>query len=716
MNNATDRRRFLAQASSVLAASGLSGLVQRAHAVAPSQRHGDLRDVQHIVVLTQENRAFDHYFGALNGVRGFADPFPVPLPEGRTVWQQPARDDPTRRLLPFRLDTHARFELMRVEGTPHRWPDAQQAWDHGRMGHWPAHKENHSLAWFAPSDLPFYTALADAFTLCDAYHCSFQGGTWPNRLYMWTGTHDPQGQGGGPALYNEFEDFGRADSSAGYRWTTYAERLEAAGVSWQVYQDVADNFGDNPLAGFKTIRDAFHQRAGHAPRLRERAATTRALDALRADVLAARLPQVSWVVAPVADSEHPWQSSPAQGADYTARVLEALLADPAVWSRTVLLVNYDENDGYFDHLPPPAPPSVLSWHREPAQRRLAGHSRVSTEGEYHERLAPERREGSELPWLHRPYGLGPRVPMLVVSPWSRGGWVCSELFDHTSVLRLMERRFGVACPEISSWRRAVCGDLTSAFDFASPQPSVSTLKLPETRPLAARARALPGTTVPKPPPTPTPPVQAAGPRPARALPYALEARCDSQREALVLDLHNRGRAAAIIHVYDRLRLHELPRRYTLAPGEHYRDRWPARADDRYDLWLLGPNGWHRHFCGVFRARWPRVQLAFDRLGTPTLALVNPLARAATFSVMAATYGERKARELSVPARKAERLALPRAEHHWYDWRVTWSEQPDTSWRFAGHFEDGRPSITDPAIHGAAVLSADAPRPDAALRV
>ncbi|MBL8308447.1 MAG: phospholipase C, phosphocholine-specific [Rubrivivax sp.] len=703
----TKRRRFLAGAGAA-ALGGLAGVVQRAHAVAPASRHGDLRDIEHIVLLTQENRAFDHYFGALPGVRGFADPFPVPLPGGRTVWQQPAKDAASRRsVAPFRIDTRERFALMRVEGTPHRWPDAQQAWDHGRMAHWPASKEDHSMAFFGPADLPFHVALADAFTLCDAYHCSFQGGTWPNRLFMWTGTNDPHGTGGGPALYNEFEDFGKPEDTTGYRWTTYAERLQAAGVSWQVYQDVADNFGDNPLAGFRVFRDAFHRRPGHDPALRERAATTRALDALRADVVARRLPAVSWVVAPVADSEHPWKSSPAQGADYTARVLDALLADEEVWSRTVLLVNYDENDGYFDHVPPPAPPSLL-----PGAPRPAGESGVSTEGEMHRRLAPEHPEPAENAWLQRPYGLGPRVPMFVVSPFSRGGHVCSEVFDHTSTLRLLEKRFGVACPEISAWRRAVCGDLTSAFDFkrgAAPPP-----RLPSIAQEAARARALPGTTRPVPPAQPVPPVQPPGARPARALPYALQASCSVGARELTLNLDNRGRTGAVIHVYDRLNLAAAPRRYTAAVGQTLQDRWPLTAEGRHDLWLLGPNGWHRHFAGRGAAAQADVQLETTPEGL-VLRLDNPDRGEARFSLAAVTYADPAPRVVVLPPRSAQRLVLPLPVHRWYDWRVTRADDPAFVRRFAGHVENGEASITDPAMHGPALFTPDAPRPKAIVK-
>jgi phospholipase C len=162
--------------------------------------------------------------------------------------------------------------------------------------------------------------------------------------------------------------------------------------------------------------------------------STRALDALRADVLANRLPQISWVVSTAEGSEHPGPSSPAQGAAYTARVIEALTANPEVWARTVLFINFDENDGFFDHAPPPAPPSA-----DPdLPGGFAGASTVSTQGEYHRLRAPGA-EGDDLNLRGRPYGLGPRVPMYVLSPWSRGGRVHSEVSDHTSVIRFMER-------------------------------------------------------------------------------------------------------------------------------------------------------------------------------------------------------------------------------------------------------------------------------------
>ena len=172
---------------------------------------------------------------------------------------------------------------------------------------------------------------------------------------------------------------------------TYAERLEDAGVSWQVYQnEEVEFYALNSLLGFKSFRDAnaasmpsCRRRARRASRrCTRRASSTRDLDLLKADVLAGTLPQVSWICATSSGSEHPSASSPAQGAAYIAKVLDALTANPDVWSKTVLIVNFDENDGFFDHVAPPAPPSYVTWNADPAQAQLAGASTVDASDEY----------------------------------------------------------------------------------------------------------------------------------------------------------------------------------------------------------------------------------------------------------------------------------------------------------------------------------------------
>jgi len=690
-------RRRLLQAGVAASLAPLLPSIARAAAIAPAAQTRSLQDLQHIVVLMQENRSFDHYFGTLPGVRGFGDRFVAPAAplaggnSARSLWLQPDASG-QRAIAPFPLDTAAHFGYMRVEGTPHTWPDAQRAWDHGRMGHWPMAKQNHAMGYFQRADLPFQFALAEAFTICDAYHCAMQAGTNPNRVFLWTGHNDAFARAGGPVIANSHDNFpehgGHPDS---YRWASYVERLQQAGVSWQIYQDMADNFTDNPLAGFETFRQAYRAAPGHDAALRQRGVSTRGLAQLRQDAIEGRLPQVSFIIADAAGSEHPGPSSPAQGAAYTARVLDALTADPEVWSRTALLLMFDENDGFFDHVPPPAPPSAQpggGW---------AGASSVSTEGEYHQHPAPGDEKYDEAGLRGRPYGLGPRVPLYVISPWSRGGWVDSQVYDHTSVLRLIERRFGVAAPDISPWRRAVCGDLANAFDFAQRDTRPFVRGLPDVSATAARAAALPGRTVPALPEGLQAARQEAGTRPSRALPYRPHAQVQAvAADGVALHLACEG-AASVLHVYDRLQLAALPRRYTVLPGAPLQDRWALDAQGRYDLWLLGPNGFHRHFRGVAGA--PVLQAQVDPVeGQLRLQLRNAGSTAQSIRVRAGAYaGHMPEQTLMLAAGAQTTLAWDAAPTSgWYDLHVV---AGDSELRLAGRAEDGRPGTSDPAMDG-----------------
>ena len=711
-----NRRDFLRSVASATGAGiGVTlfpPAIQRALAIEPNRSSGTIRDVEHVVILMQENRSFDHYFGTLRGVRGYGDRFPIPVPDSpgitsKTVWYQPGNPATGPAVVaPFHLDTAQAFEVMRVEGTPHNWPDAQHAWADGKLNEWPRFKNNHALGYFTAADIPFQFAMAEAFTLCDAYHCSFQGGTNPNRLFLWTGTNDGLQNGGGPAIDNRFDNV-EFEPAGGYTWLTYCERLEAAGISWQIYQNMDDNFTDNPVAGFRSFRDAYARLPGSSDVLRERGLATRDLDLLEQDVLNGTLPQVSWIVATAEGSEHPGPSSPAQGADYTARVLDALTKNPDVWSKTVLLVNFDENDGFFDHVPPPAAPSFVDAERS----ALAGESTADTTGEYHYYLAPDvDAEGEALQF--KPYGLGPRVPLYVLSPWSKGGWVDSEVFDHTSVIRFLEQRFGVTEPNISAWRRAVCGDLTSAFDFRRADDTDLTSRLPETTALADRARALPGRTTPPTPELPQLPAQDTGVRPSRALPYALGVNATAQTgaSALRLDFINDGQAGACFHVYDRLHLERAPRRYTVEAGLRLNGLWALDADlGAYDLWVLGANGFHRHFTGSVaasagrRAARPEIEVCYDRAhGDVILTLLNAGTAGCTFQIGANAYSDEHDSVRVGPSSKAERTFSLRRSAHWYDFSVRVDEVPDFVRRFAGRVETGRHSFSDPALGGPAL--------------
>ena len=697
-----DRRSLLLSATAGMA---LPPSIAKAMTIDANVRTGTLADVEHVVIFMQENRSFDHYFGEMNGVRGFADRFPIPVPDapgltGKTNWTQ--RDDKAKStpplISPFVLDTADNFKLMRVAGTPHYWMDAQEAWNEGRMNRWPEFKQAHAMGHYRRSDIPFQYALADAFTVCDAYHCSVQTGTNTNRLFLWTGTNDGLGTHGGPSISNSHEDVPeRGGAKESYTWTAYVQRLQAAGISWRLYQDMADNFTDNPLAGFKAFRDANAGLPGSDPVLKELAMSTRTLDGFAEDVLNGKLPKVSYIIAPAKDSEHPGPSSPAQGADYTARVINALTADPKVWAKTVLLLMYDENDGFFDHAPPPAPPS-----RDPANpEALLGASTVDTASEYHLVRNPTEAKYERDHLMGRPYGLGPRVPMFIISPWSRGGWVNSQVFDHTSVIRFLEERFGVMEPNISPWRRAVCGDLTTAFNFKSPNDAAFASKLPETGTDAAKAKALLAWALPKTPASPTAPVQAAGLRPSRALPYALEVKDSVKDGALHLSLNNNGKAGAVFHVYDRLRLDLPPRRYTVEAGKSLADQWPAGA---HDLWVLGPNGFHRHYVGTASASDAAVSTRAEAKGPVlTVTVTNPGTAALSLAITANEYGLKPV-NLTVPAKGTAKAQWTlRSSAGWYDLSVTNPMAPGYHRRLAGRIETGKDSFSDPAMEGPALM-------------
>ena len=428
-------RRTLIAGATALTGAATAGVLplslRRAlAATAGQQASGKFTDIKHIVILMQENRSFDHYYGAMPGVRGFSDPTAIKLGSGRSVFHQPDPSHAQGYLLPFHYDTK-KTSAQATPGTDHSWPTQHQAWNHGKMDSWIAAKGEFTMGYFTRDDIPFHWALADAFTICDNYHCSVFGPTNPNRLYMWTGMIDPRGQHGGPVIDNT-----PGAGNVILTWKTYPERLQAAGISWQVYQE-EDNFDDNALAWFKQFGHAGSRSPLHQRGMRKLPAGSFEDDA-RHD----RLPQVSWLVAPTAQSEHP-DFFPAAGAEYIAQKLDAIASNPAVWAKTAFILCYDENDGLFDHVVPPTP----------------------------KRGTPDEFVIGE------PIGLGFRTPTTIISPWTAGGFVCSDVFDHSSLIRFIEARFGVGEPNISAWRRRTCGDLTTAFRFAagpSSYPSTNT--------------------------------------------------------------------------------------------------------------------------------------------------------------------------------------------------------------------------------------------------
>ncbi|MER5503556.1 MULTISPECIES: phosphocholine-specific phospholipase C [unclassified Streptomyces] len=678
-----DRRRFLQIAGAATGFAALSGSIDRAAAIPAARRSGTVQDIEHIVVLMQENRSFDHYFGSMKGVRGFGDPRPVTLPSGKPVWHQTSFGKET---LPYRPDAE-NLGMQFIAGLDHDWAGGHSAFNNGKYDNWIPAKGTGTMAYLTREDIPFHYALADRFTVCDDYHCSFIGATDPNRYYMLSGHVGNDGTGGGPVLGNQ---------EAGYGWTTYAERLEKAGVSWKVYQDIGDgldaaggwgwindayrgNYGDNSLLYFNNYRNA---KPGDPLYEKARTGTNAKagdgyFDILEADVRAGKLPQISWIAAPEAFSEHPnWPAN--YGAWYISHVLDALTSNPDVWSRTALFITYDENDGYFDHVVPPYPPASANQ----------GLSTVDT--------ALDHYKGS-IGYAAGPYGLGQRVPMIVVSPWSTGGYVCSETFDHTSILRFMEKRFGVAETNISPWRRAICGDLTSAFDFSLRVTDPA--DLPDTAGYAPPDRDRHNSYVPKPPAQGVLPRQEAGARPSRPLAYEpyVDGAADLSTGKYRLTFGAGDRAGAAFQVRSQKRT-DGPWTYTAAAGKPVSDSWNSvYSGGGYDLTVHGPNGFLRTFRGNNKAAEPEVTARHDgATGGLRFVLTNPSAADAHLTVTNAYGG--KPLNLTVRAgATVEQSVDLRATKRWYDLTVVVEGNAGYLRRLAGHVENGQAGTSDPGI-------------------
>jgi phospholipase C len=685
--------------------------IRRALAMPASVETGTIKDIKHIVILMQENRSFNHYFGTLRGVRGFGDRFPIPLESGKSVWYQ---SDGTREIPPYHLDSSKTNALL-VPDNPHSFSDMQAAWNQGKYGQWPLYKSEFSMGYYTRADIPFQFALADAFTICDAYHCSVTTGTDPNRIMFFSGSNF------NPELRKAGIDCTDADSEpnnlrcwitgampapgytfkgSAFRWPTLPDLLEKAGVSWRIYQNPNDNWTGAMHGGlaFESFRNA--TMPSGSP-LYSNGMSHFSLEDLRTDVVNGTLPAVSWILPSAAQSEHPAaSSSPFAGGHFTAQVMEAITADPKSWSKTAFFLTYDENDGFFDHVPAPAVPSYN------ADGSLAGKSTLPLAGQYfsdpkRQYLDPRDTISGNV----RPWGLGPRVPMYVISPWSRGGWVNSQVFDHTSIGLFLEQRFGINVDSISPWHRAVCGDLTSAFNFASPneQAFPSLPNMSNYASVDAEQETLPPAL---PPTTPQNLVQEPGTRYSRALPYELHTSARVGNDGLVsLLFSNTGAQGAVFHVYDKLHLDRIPRRYTVEAGMTLSDNWDVNATDagNYALWVYGPNGYIRVFGGdatpataggaQFR---PEIQVCYSPCSSLIyLKVQNTAAVAGAVTVTANAYVQGGPWILDFGAERARMLSWNlSASGGWYDFSVTAAE---LTRRFAGRMETGQNTISDPVM-------------------
>ena len=805
------RRDFFRQTAALTGGAKILGTllasIERASAIPPPPNSSFL-DAEHIVILMQENRSFDHAFGTLRGVRGFGDPRAVTLPNQNPVWLQTNAAGKT--YAPFWLD-FKNTKATWLGSLPHSWPDQTDARNHGNHDRWLDTKASHrkdcagmpfTMGYYDRADIPFYYALADAFTICDQNFCSTLTGTTPNRLHLWTGTiRDKQESSSIPNVRNSDVDFGST-----VNWKTFPERLEEAGISWRIYQNelsVASglegehdawlaNFGDNPLEWFdqysvgsrkthleylermaatlpaeieklrtegghaKTLAakekllkyvtaeraqwtpQALAQLSEHDRTLHQKAFTTneedpdfRELSTLhykdgvveremavpksdplhrfRKDVANGTLPTVSWLVPSERFSDHP--GSAWYGGWYVAEALDILTKNPEVWSKTIFILTYDENDGCFDHVPPfvaPEPGNQESGKTSPAIDASLEYLTLDQDLKNH---SPKEARGG-------PLGLGYRVPLIVASPWSRGGYVCSQVFDHTSVLQLIERvlstRSGKDIREtnITAWRRTVCGDLSATFqpyqggDAVVPVPSRDAFleqvhraqftRMPSGyRKLSAEDVKNSGSWMPK---------QEPGVRPSTALPYELAATGAVSRDgkSFEISLESGHAIGAPFHVYTpgtfrgdtKLRT----RAYAVSAGDRLADAWELAGfeNGHYHLRVCGPNGFLREFAGQVAQSQVHVDCKYLS-GDLELYFVNQTQQVLTLAAKDNAY-QSADHSVVLQPRAEKTLVLPLAQsHHWYDISVTIAHIDGFLRRFAGRVETGKPGFSDPAM-------------------
>jgi len=757
-------------------------------------------------------------------------------PDRKPVWLQTNKDGET--YAPFRLDIKE-SNVTWIGGLPHSWSNQVDALNGGKYDSWLSAKPfgykgfkkmPMTLGHYTRADIPFYYAMADAFTICDQHFCSSLTGTTPNRLYLWTGTIRPkQSPDSRPHVYNE-----EADHEHEVNWTTFPERLEDAGVSWKIYQNELDietglpdeedawlaNFGDNPIEYFSqyNVRFSARYRAHLEARVaaipgeidalgsaavppgetaNQAAARSKKLDGLRAelkdaqedlkryssenfdrlsqrdknlhakafsvneddphfreletlsyrdgdtdrtvrapkgdlfhqfrqDVQNGNLPTVSWIVGPERFSDHP--ASAWFGAWYVSEALDILTQNPDVWKKTIFILNYDENDGYFDHVPPFVAPNPSN----PESGLVSDGIDAGVEYITHKQDLAFR---PKYPPRDSSIGLGFRVPLLVASPWSRGGCVCSQVFDHTSVLQFLEKFLShktgkqIAEPNISSWRRAVCGDLTSIFKphhqgdsvslpFSKRDDVIEAIHLAQFKSPPAGFKILSDSEIADlnrdPTSSPLMPSQEPGTRPSCPLPYELYVDGNLNREKTTLEIRfkvgnvvfGKRSAGSAFNAYAYRASNDMhARAYAVSAGKTLADTWQLSdfESGKYRIRVDGPNGFMREFAGDKEDPAVSLVLSYGKpksrslSGDVELAITNQDGMAHDVVISDRAYGNESLTK-TVPAGKTVRLSLPSNRNHgWYDFALKVKDLDSFERRYAGRVETGKWSITDPAM-------------------
>ncbi|HEY1498384.1 MAG TPA: phospholipase C, phosphocholine-specific [Acidobacteriaceae bacterium] len=834
------RRDFLKLAATLSGATAVSGFIpgsiQRAYAIEPDPGSTFL-DAEHIVILMQENRSFDHTLGTLRGVRGFNDPRSIRLPNGNSVFVQ--TDATGASYAPWRLDIKD-TRITWMGSIPHSRNSQVDAWNDGRHDRWIDAKRsgNHEYAsvpmtmgHYTREDLPFYYALADAFTVCDQNYCAVMTSTTPNRSSFWTGTIRDR-QSTDSRVYIRNEQFERLKMP----WKTYPERLQEAGISWKFYQNELTysgltgdhdawlgNFGCNLLEFFGAynieaypgfplalqaenadlteqiarLQDeaskesdpdaAAHLRtrierakmriaelqmqipASGATRYDQLTEAQRALhhaafvtnaagpdfheleqlpftddgkpqamavpkgDVLyqfRKDVTEGKLPAISWLSSPEKFSDHP--TSPWYGAWYVSEVMDILTKNPEVWKKTIFILTYDENDGYFDH----APSFVAA---DPKRPETGGASAGIDTGIEYTYVEDELAQGvAQKEARSGPIGMGFRVPMIIASPWTRGGWVNSQLFDHTSTLMFLEnfieQKYGKPVNEqnISTWRRAVAGNLTSTFrpyegreaklDFPGRDKFVIGIEQARYKEIPSNYKRLAVNEIDEinrnPQGSSFTSHQEPGTRPACALPYELYAGGGLTPDGTYFELnltagnkvHGDKAAGAPFNVYLR-NLKDTSgggfqaATYAVRAGDTLQPRFPLSlfADAGYSIEVYAPNGFYRSFRGTPDSPHIKIETEYEKknarlTGDIVIHLHNPGPVPLAVTVADKGYRAKSHQKTIDPAGSASLVLHLHHSHGWYDFTVK-ADGSMAEARLAGRVETGRPSVSDPLMSG-----------------
>jgi phospholipase C len=676
------RRRFLqytALGTAAAAAAGATGgpalaSVRGTSAAAralPKGWSGTIADLKHVVILMQENRSFDHYFGTLRGVRGFGDKQFLTYQNGHTIFQQPdtARTD-LGYLLPYNLTDQVDGDL------DHSWEGDHEAWNGGAWNNWVPAKSEETMGYFTRNEIPFQYAVADAFTICDGYHQAIMAPTSPNRMYFWTGTSS-----GWTSNPNDYEvDFG---SDAGTpEVTTYPELLQAAGVGWRVYTNdqVGDSgsypdfflgdYGDNPLWFYQQYNST-NSREGGTSQLAVRGAVTPwqtdagapplsqthaayVLSSFIKDVTSNNLPQVSWIVAPAGYCEHP-SYTPDYGAHYVNTVLQTLFSNPDLWKSTALFITYDEHDGFFDHQLPPYPEATVT------DEYIAG----------------------------LPIGPGTRVPMLICSPWTRGGYVDSNVYNHTSMLEFLAAWTGVKPVNITPWRASVTGDLTTAFDFGNPDFSIPG-NIPTLDQTWALTQLTGGSTTPPAEGDQQMPAQEPGTRrhrPTVHQPFA-DVTVDRTTSQVTAALTNTGTVGVSFAVYPDNYLPFVAAPFTVLQGSPRSYVWDAvPTAGKYAFSVYGPDGFLTSFAGEVvpvgrNTGQVPVVTAAPGSGTIELTLANEGQQAIRYTLTPNDY-EGSTQTVTVKRGNPKTISWPTDQYGYYDVVITANTTDGFRRRYAG---------------------------------